>query len=154
MKQATTGDKVIFKFTGRLDDGSVFDSSDDCHDEDDCGCGGPLEFTIGADEVLPALEQAVIGMACGDTKTVRLNPVDAYGEHIPEQVFTIDREELPEDLEPAEDQVLELLNDDGEGFPVWVTEVTDSTVTLDANHPLAGETLTFELELQEIIPAH
>jgi len=158
MSQVKTGDRVTFKFIGKLDDGTVFDSSEETHPHDeDCGCGeegGPLEFTVGQEDILPALEQAVIGMSIGDNRIVKLSAAEAYGERSEEQVVTIQRSELPEDIEPEEDQVLELINDEDESFPVWVTEVTESTVTLDANHPLAGEELTFEMELIDIIPAH
>lgn len=157
MSQVKTGDRVTFKFVGKLEDGTIFDSSEETHAHtDDCGCDGegPLEFTVGQEDILPALEQAVIGMSVGETRTIKLSAAEAYGERIEEQVITIQRSELPEDLEPEEDQVLELVNDEDESFPVWVTEVTDTTLTLDANHPLAGEVLTFEMELIEIIPAH
>lgn len=157
MSQVKTGDRVTFKFVGKLEDGTIFDSSEETHTHaEDCGCDGegPLEFTVGQEDILPALEQAVIGMSVGESRIIRLSAADAYGERNEEQVITIPRSELPEDLEPEEDQVLELVNDEDESFPVWVTEVTDTTVTLDANHPLAGEALTFEMELLEIIPAH
>jgi len=155
MTQVKSGDFVRFNFIGRLEDGTVFDSSEEHHHhDDDCGCeggGGPLEFRVGQEDVLPALEQAVIGMEVGDKRTVTLTPAEAYGEREDENIITVPRSEFPDDLEPEEDQLLEMLDDDGEAFPVWVTEVTDDTVTLDANHPLAGETLIFEMELTEIV---
>jgi len=158
MSQVKTGDRVTFNFVGKLENGAVFDTSAETHAHDaDCGCGeegGPLEFTVGQEDILPALEQAVIGMAIGETRTVKLAPAEAYGERSEEHVITIPRSELPEEIEPEEDQVLELVNEADESFPVWITEVTDTTVTLDANHPLAGEALTFEMELIDIVPAH
>jgi peptidylprolyl isomerase len=157
MSQVKTGDRVRFNFVGKLDDGTIFDSSDEHHDhDDDCGCDGdgPLEFIVGEEEILPSLEQAVIGMNLGEKRTVKLSPAEAYGERSDEHVVTVPRSDLPEDIEPEEDQVLEMVNDEDESFPVWITEVTDTTVTLDANHPLAGETLTFEMELIDIVPAH
>jgi len=157
MSQVKTGDFVRFNFIGRLEDGTIFDSSEEhAHHDDDCGCegGGPLEFRVGQEDVLPALELAVIGMKLGEKRTVTLSPNEAYGEREDENIVTVPRSEFPDDLEPEEDQLLEMLDDDGEAFPVWVTEVTDETVTLDANHPLAGETLIFEMELTEIVPAN
>lgn len=158
MSQVKTGDRVTFKFVGKLDDGTIFDSSEETHvHDDDCGCGhegGPLEFVVGDEDILPALEQAVIGMAIGETRTIVISAAEAYGDRDENHVVTIQRSELPEEIEPEEDQVLEMVNDEDESFPVWITEVTDTTVTLDANHPLAGENLTFEMELLEIIPAH
>lgn len=154
MSQVKEGDIVKFNFVGKLDDGTIFDSSElsEEHEEhgDDCDCGGPLEFRVGDEAILPALEAAVIGMQVGEKRTVTLTPEKAYGEHIEDNVVTIQRSELPEDLDPEEDQILEMTGEDGETFPVWITEVTADTITLDANHPLAGETLIFEMELVEI----
>ena len=149
MAQAKTGDKVKVHYTGRLEGGEVFDSSD-CR-EDDCGCdSGPLEFTIGEGSVIPGFEQAIVGMVPGDTKTVVI-PVDqAYGERMEQMVAVVDRKDLPADLVLEEGNQLEVTQEDGHVFPVIITEVTDSTVTLDANHPLAGRELTFDLRLVEI----
>ncbi len=167
MTQARTGDRVRLHFIGKLDDGTIFESTEDCM-EDACGCGDsgcddnessdcgcdpePLEFTIGAGDIFPAIEQAVIGMAPGEKRTVRLTSEEAYGEHNEEMVFEMPRSELPEGLEPEEGEFLELAGDDDEeeGFPVWVTSITDETIVLDGNHPLAGQALNFELELIEI----
>jgi len=151
MAKAKQGDKVKINFTGTLDDGTVFDSTDDCHD-DDCGCSsGPMEFTIGGDEVFAAFEQAVIGLSPGESRTVKIPAAKAYGEWDEEMLATVERSEIPEDLDPQVGQVLEVTNDDGEAFPVTVTEITDTTVTLDANHPLAGKDLNFTIELVEIL---
>lgn len=149
MAQAKTGDKVKVHYTGRLEDGEVFDSSE-CQ-EDDCGCeSGPLEFTIGEGNVIPGFEQAIIGMSPGDTKTVVI-PVDqAYGERVDEMVAVVERSEIPADLSLEPGNQLEVTQEDGNVFPVIITEVTESTVTLDANHPLAGRELTFDLRLVEI----
>ena len=149
MAQAKTGDKVTVHYTGRLEGGEVFDSSE-CH-EDDCGCeSGPLEFTIGEGNVIPGFEQAIIGMSPGDSKTVVI-PVDqAYGERIDEMVAVVERTEIPADLVLEVGNQLEVTQQDGNVFPVIITEVTESNVTLDANHPLAGKELTFDLRLVTI----
>ena len=149
MSQAKTGDKVTVHYTGRLEGGEVFDSSE-CH-EDDCGCeSGPLEFTIGEGNVIPGFEQAIIGMSPGDSKTVVI-PVDqAYGERVDEMVAVVDRTEIPADLVLEVGNQLEVTQQDGNVFPVIITEVTESNVTLDANHPLAGKELTFDLRLVTI----
>lgn len=154
MSQAKTGDKVKLNFTGKLEDGTIFDSSDDCMD-DECGCQeGPMEFIIGAGETFPALEEAVIGMRVGESRTVQLAADDGYGERNEDMVVEVSRSQLPADLVPEEGQVLELTDESGETFPVWVTAVEEESVTLDANHPLAGRDLLFELELLEILPPH
>ena len=149
MPQAKTGDKVKVHYTGRLEGGEVFDSSE-CR-EDECGCeSGPLEFTIGEGNVIPGFEQAIIGMSPGETKTVVI-PVDqAYGERVEEMVAVVDRKEIPADLTLEVGNQLEVTQEDGHAFPVVIMEVTDSTVTLDGNHPLAGRELTFDLRLVEI----
>jgi len=149
MAQAKTGDKVTVHYTGRLEGGEVFDSSE-CR-EDDCGCeSGPLVFTIGEGNVIPGFEQAIIGMSPGDTRTVVI-PVDqAYGERIDDMVAVVDRKEIPPDLILEAGNQLEVTQQDGSAFPVIITEVTETSVTLDANHPLAGKELTFDLRLVEI----
>jgi peptidylprolyl isomerase len=149
MSQAKKGDKVKVNYTGRLESGEVFDSSE-CH-EGDCGCdSGPMEFVIGEGQVIPGFEQAVIGMSPGESKTVVI-PVDqAYGERMDEMVAVVERSEIPSDLDLEVGLSLEVTQEDGQAFPVLITEVTDTTVTLDANHPLAGRELTFDLSLVEI----
>jgi peptidylprolyl isomerase len=167
MAQAKKGDKVVVDYRGTLDDGTVFDSSDEtadgcccddegCDDEscddEDCGCeSGPLQFVIGEGNLLPAFEETVIGMSVGETRTVKIPAADAYGEHDDEMVVTMPRSEFPDDLEPHVGMGLELTQDDGESLVVEVVEVNDEGVTLDANHPLAGEDLTFEITLREIL---
>jgi peptidylprolyl isomerase len=162
MAQAKQGDKVVVDYTGTLEDGTVFDTSfpmdtdcacdDETCDDEGCGCeSGPLQFVIGAGELLPAFEETVVGMEPGETRTVKIPAADAYGLRDDEQVVTVDRSEFPEDLEPHVGMELELTQDDGESLVVEVAAVTDETVTLDANHPLAGEDLTFEITLKEIL---
>ncbi|ORJ61545.1 hypothetical protein B5V00_05770 [Geothermobacter hydrogeniphilus] len=154
MSQVKTGDRVKFQFVAKLKDGTIFDSSDECHD-DDCDCGGgPLEFTVGDDEVFPALEKAILGMQVGEQKTVTLSPSDAYGERDERGVIAVPRSEFPDDFEIEESMMLELLGEDDEAYPAWVAEIGESTISLDTNHPLAGEELTYELTLVEISQAH
>lgn len=140
MQQAKTGDKVSIHYTGKLDDGTVFDSSVDAE---------PIDFTIGAGEVIPGFEDAIVGMSVGDSKTERIEAERAYGEHRDELVFKVEREQMPdEELEVGD--MLRIGFPDGSDADVQVAEIADDGVTLDANHPLAGKTLTFELKLVSI----
>lgn len=149
MAQAKSGDKVKVHYTGRLEDGTVFDSSE-CAD-DNCGCEtGPLEFTIGEGQVIPGFERAVEGMSIGETKTVNIPVADAYGTRQDELVAQVPRSDLPQGMSPEVGQQLEVTQEDGSSFPVLVIEVTDDSITLDANHPLAGKDLTFDLKLVAI----
>jgi peptidylprolyl isomerase len=138
---ASTGDAVRVHYTGTLTDGSEFDSS---------AGGDPLSFIVGAGDVIAGFDRAVIGMEVGETKTVTIPAADAYGEPDPEQVLVVGRDQLPPD-EPVEvGDVMEIGLDGGGAILVTVAEVADDTVTLDANHALAGEDLTFELTLDGI----
>ena len=149
MSQAKEGDKVIVHYTGKLESGEVFDSS--MCTKDDCGCdSGPLEFTIGMNEVIPGFEKGIIGMSPGELKTVDIPVEEAYGERSDQLVGVVERSLLPPDLTPEVGMRLELTQEDGQEFPVVITEVTDTHVTLDANHPLAGRNLTFDIQLVEI----
>ena len=158
MAQAKNGDKVRVHYTGTLEDGSVFDSSeagdDECSD-DSCGCGGqaggPLEFVIGEGNLIPKFEAAVVGLEPGQKVQVRIASEDAYGPRAEEMVAVIERSEIPADINPEPGQQMEVILQDGTAMPVMVTEVTDTTVTLDANHPLAGQDLTFDITLVEIL---
>lgn len=141
MSQAKQGDTVKVHYTGKLVDGTVFDSSLD--DE-------PLEFTIGEGDLIPGFEQALIGMAPGESKTERIPAEQAYGPHIDEMVVEVDREYMPANFEPEIGQQMQVRQADGEIIPVIIVEVNDSSVTLDANHPLAGQDLIFEIQLLEI----
>ena len=166
MALAKKGDRVTIDFTGKLADGTVFDStleemecsSEECdtdeHDAGDCGCGcevGPMELVIGGGEFFPQIEEALVGMAPGEKKTVVLAAADAFGEHDEEKVFTVPRSDLPEGLVPEVGDELVLTNEDEEDIGVTVIDATPESVTFDANHPLAGEDLTFELQLVEIL---
>lgn len=149
MAQAKEGDKVKIHYTGRLEGGEVFDSSE-CS-EYDCGCdAGPLEFTIGEGEVIPGFEKGVIGMSEGEAKTITIPVDDAYGKRNEEMVVAVERSHVPADLTPEVGMRLEVTQEDGREFPVVITEVTETHVTLDANHPLAGRELTFDIKLVEI----
>jgi peptidylprolyl isomerase len=159
MAQAKKGDRVAINFTGTLEDGTVFDTTfadDDCSSDecgtDDCGCEtGPMELIIGEEEFFPLVEEALIGMAPGEKKTVVIPSEEAFGEYDEEQVFSIKRSEVPDHIHPEEGQELELTGEDDESVIVTVVEVTGEEITLDANHPLAGEDLSFEVELVEIL---
>lgn len=141
MAPARDGDTVKVHYTGKLADGTVFDSSKE---------RDPLEFTIGEGRIISGFEQAVVGMSPGDSKTADVSPEEAYGPHRKEMVLVVERKELPEDLEPEVGQQLQLRQDDGRAVIVTITQASEANVTLDANHPLAGKDLTFDIELVEI----
>lgn len=141
MAEAKQGDKVSIHYTGRLDDGTVFDTSEDRE---------PLEFTLGEGKVIPGFENAVVGMAEGETKTARIPSDEAYGSRRDDLVLDVPQEQLPEDIEPQVGQRLQMQAGDGQTFQVVITDVGDETVEVDANHPLAGEDLTFDIELVEV----
>jgi peptidylprolyl isomerase len=141
MAQARTGDHVRVRFTGRLNDGSIFAGS---------GEAEPLEFTLGVNEVLPAIEEAIEGMEPGETKTVYVSSDEAFGPWRHELVQEIPKDSLPDDLSIEPGQQLVVDQPGVEPVIVSVTDVSESTVTLDANHPLAGEDLVFDLELVDV----
>lgn len=155
MAHAKHGDKVIFHYSATLEDGTVFDSTyEDVCEDDDCDCegeSGPMEITIGSKEFFPEIEQALIGMAVGDKKSVLIPSADAFGDYDPEKVFTAKRTEIPEDLKPEVGDAFTLANDNDEEIDVTVVEVSADSVTFDSNHPLAGEDLKFDIELLEIL---
>ena len=142
MAQAKTGDTVKVHYTGKLDDGTVFDTSADRE---------PLQFTVGEGQIIPDFEQAIVGMNPGESKTIQIPSDKAYGPHHEEMVMVVDRNEFPKDLEPKVDQRLQVRQSDGQVFAVTVTAVSESKVTLDGNHPLAGKDLTFDIQLSEIV---
>jgi peptidylprolyl isomerase len=158
MAKAKNGDRVRVHYTGTLEDGSVFDSSEghaeECTDEA-CGCesqaSGPLEFVVGEGSLIPKFEEAVIGLEPGESVRVKIPADEAYGQRVDEMVAVIERSEVPADIHPEAGQRMEVILQDGTPLPVLVTEVTDTTVTLDANHPLAGLDLTFDIRLVEIL---
>ncbi|HEX2168460.1 MAG TPA: peptidylprolyl isomerase [Longimicrobiales bacterium] len=137
MPSAKAGDTVRVHYTGKLEDGSVFDSSDG---------RDPLEFTVGTGQVIPGFEAAVSGMSPGEERSVTIPATDAYGDRKDDLVIVVDRTQLPPDIEPSVGQQLQL-SQEGRAFVVTIADVTPEKITLDANHPLAGEDLTFDLEL-------
>lgn len=141
MAQAKTGDKVKVHYVGSLEDGTVFDSSRE---------GEPMEFTVGERMLIPGFEDAVIGMGIGNSKTVSIHQEDAYGSYIEELVTVVERSQIPSSLEPKVGMMLQANSDDGMVVPFTVKEVTEDSVILDGNHPLAGKGLTFKIELLEI----
>ena len=144
MAQAKNGDTVKVHYTGKLNDGTVFDSSEGRE---------PLEFVVGTGEIIPGFEEAVIGMNEGETKTVTIPADKAYGPHNDELVLVVGREQVPPDLKVKIGDLLQVTLPDGHRVDVTVTALNDEAVTLDANHPLAGQDLTFEIELVSIGPA-
>lgn len=142
MTRAKEGDTVRVHYTGKLEDGSVFDSSRERE---------PLEFTIGSGQVIKGFESAVTGMTAGESKSTTLEPEDAYGPHREELLARVDKDQLPKDLDVEVGQRLQVQQADGRSLVVAVAEIADSTITLDANHELAGKTLTFDLELVEVV---
>lgn len=141
MNEAKKGDKVRVHYIGRLEDGSVFDSSVDRE---------PLEFTLGEKQVIPGFEKAVEGMTPGESKTALIAASQAYGQYYSEMVLSVPRDHLPDDFEAEVGERLELRRSDGRTFVVTVTGATSGEVTVDANHPLAGKDLTFDIELVEL----
>jgi peptidylprolyl isomerase len=141
MTQAKNGDKVSVHYTGTLADGSIFDST--AGEE-------PMVFTLGEGDLIEGFEEGVLNMSVGEKKTVILAPDKAYGERDEELVIEFPLTEIPADLELEIGDELEITDEDDEPMLVTVCELSEDTVTLDGNPPLAGETLTFELELVKI----
>lgn len=141
-RSATTGDTVKIHYRGTLDDGSEFDASLGRE---------PLEFRLGTGQVIAGFDRTVTGMKPGETRTARLEPEDAYGAHRGELILNVPKEQFPAEMTPAVGLQLELQQENGERVPVTITAIEDDSVTLDANHPLAGQALTFAIELVEIL---
>jgi peptidylprolyl isomerase len=141
MTQAKNGNTVKIHYTGRLTDGTVFDSSSG---------RDPLQFSIGSGQVIPGFEEAVTGMAVGEKKTTMIPCAKAYGERNPSMTMVVDKKHVPADIEPEVGQKLQVGSPSGEVLAVTVVDVGDDNITLDANPPLAGEDLTFDIELVEI----
>lgn len=141
MAEAKQGDKVKVHYKGTLDDGTIFDSSEG---------RDPLEFTIGDGNIIPGFEEAVIGMNPGESKSQHIPAEQAYGPKVPELVAEVEREQIPPHINPEVGQQLQIKQDDGQVTIVTITDVNDKTISLDANHPLAGKNLTFEITLVEV----
>lgn len=132
------GDIVAVEYVGTLDNGGIFDSSEK---------GGPLEFRVGGGQVLQGFEDAVLGMEIGEKKNIRLEPSQGYGEYSKNLVETIPRSSIPNNEKLTEDTMLLVSLPDGSKIPASITAITEETVTLDMNHPLAGEVLHFEIKV-------
>lgn len=140
--QAKDGDTVKVHYTGTLGDGTVFDTSLGRE---------PLEFTLGEGMLISGFEQAVLGMKVGESKTVTIPAAEAYGPHQDDLLLTVARSQLGADLEPEVGMQLQMPQPDGGIAIVPITEVTETTITVDTNHPMAGKDLTFEIKLVEIV---
>lgn len=138
MRQAAIGDTVQVHYTGTLEDGSQFDSS---------AGRDPLEVTLGQSQVIPGFENALIGMAEGESKSVTLAAEEAYGPHHNELIHTVGRDQIPAEIELEVGSELAASDAEGRQTRLVVVDLSDENVTLDANHPLAGKALTFELQL-------
>ena len=142
MAQAKKGDTVKVHYTGTLDDGTMFDTSAD---------RDPLQFVVGEGQVIPGFDNAVIDMAIGEIKVSVIPAEEAYGAHSKELVTDVDRERFPADMELEIGQQLQVGLADDQQAIVMIVDMSETAVTLDANHPLAGQQLTFEIELVEIL---
>jgi peptidylprolyl isomerase len=142
MATVNDGDTVKVHYTGKLENDVVFDTSNERE---------PLQFTIGEGRVIPGFEEAVAGMEPGESKTANIPADQAYGPYHEEMVRALDRNQLPPDIELEVGQHLESRSEEGQSFIVTVIDISGSTVTLDANHPLAGKDLSFDIELLEIV---
>ncbi len=143
MTQAKAGDTATIHYEGKLSDGMVFDSSRERQ---------PLSFELGAKQVIAGFDAAVQGMSVGDRKTVEIEPDQAYGNRQAELIFRVNRKQVPTNLPLEVGSQLQLPTAEGQAIPVMVVELNGDQVTLDGNHPLAGEILTFDIELIELTP--
>lgn len=141
MQQVKNGDTVKVHYHGKLIDGTTFDSSEGRE---------PLEFEVGSGSVITGFDNGVTGMQVGEKKTINIPVDEAYGQKQEDLYMEFPRDKFPPDVEPEVGMQLNMSNETGQNFPVVISEVNDETVLLDANHPLAGEDLTFDLELVEI----
>lgn len=142
MAEAKSGDTVKVHYTGKLEDGTIFDSSIEKE---------PLEFKIGTGNMIPGFEKAVLGMELGDSITTNIPYQEAYGEKRKEMVVEVPKTQVPKDITPEVGLQLSITQQDGSAIPVIISEVTEEKITLDANHPLAGKNLIFDIELVEIV---
>lgn len=143
MAPAKLGDMVRVHYTGTLSDGAVFDTSADMD---------PLEFTLGEGMVIPGFENAILGMNVGESKKVSLTPEEGYGEPDDELVMVVERSDMPPEINPEVGMILKATSDEGYETHIVITDVDGTSVTLDGNHPLAGQDLIFEIQLVEIMP--
>lgn len=141
MQQVKNGDTVKVHYHGRLTDGSTFDSSEGRE---------PLEFEVGSGMVIKGFDDGVLGMEVGNKRTLEIPAEEAYGDKNPDMLVEFPKEQFPEDMKPEVGMRLNMTNGEGHVIPVMITEVKEESVMLDANHPLAGESLVFDIELVEI----
>ncbi len=141
MQQVKKGDTVKVHYHGKLTNGTTFDSS---------AGREPLEFEVGSGMVIPGFDEGVTGMTIGDKKTIHIPADQAYGQKEEHMIMEFPRDRFPEDMVPEVGMQLNMSNGSGQNFPVVITEVRETVVVLDANHPLAGEDLVFDLELVAI----
>jgi peptidylprolyl isomerase len=141
-RMAKDGDRVKVHYAGKYESGEEFDSS--VH-------GDPLMFTIGANEVIQGFEDAALGMSVGETKTISIRPEEGYGPYNENLVIDMPKEYFPEDISPEVGLQLKVIDENEDEVLVVITEVQDEYIRLDANHPLAGKTLIFDIELVEIV---
>ena len=142
MVQVKDGDTVMVHYTGKLGDGTVFDTTAN---------RDPLQFMIGEGQIIPRFEQAMIGMAPGEAKTFEISADEAYGPHYDELVLTVSLEVFSDGTKPQVGQQLEVRQPDSQSIIAMVTDVTETSATLDVNHPLAGKDLIFDIQLLEVI---
>ena len=141
MSKVKKGDTVKVHYTGKLEDGQIFDSSKEKQ---------PIEFIVGTGNVMPGIEKGVISMESGGTKTIEIPPEEAFGLRREELVVEIEKGQLPDYITPAMGQTLQMQKPDGDHIDLIIIDVNEETITLDANHPLAGHTLFFDLKLVDI----
>lgn len=142
MSIAKDGDTVKVHYTGKLENGEVFDTSEERE---------PLEFTLGQGQLIPGFENAVVGMNVGDSTKVDIPSTEAYGEKREDMVINVPKDQLPADVEPEVGMQLQVNQPNGQPVPVRVTDISETELTLDANHPLAGKDLTFEIKLVDVV---
>ena len=140
MSKVKEGDTVKVNYTGTLKNGEVFDSSEGKE---------PLEFTLGEGQLIPGFEKAVVGMAVGDSAKIDIPSDEAYGEEREDLIINVPKNQLPDDVTPKVGMQLQVNQENGQPIPVLIKEVGETELTLDANHPLAGQDLSFEIELVE-----
>ncbi|MBA3673723.1 MAG: peptidylprolyl isomerase [Chitinophagaceae bacterium] len=142
MQQVKAGDVVKVHYTGKLTNGDQFDSSTGRE---------PLEFTVGAGQMIKGFDAAMPGMTVGEKKTINILPEDAYGVKDEQAIIEFPKENIPKDMKPEVGMQLQLRNESGQPFPVTIAEIKDDIIILDANHSLAGKKLVFDIELMEIV---
>jgi FKBP-type peptidyl-prolyl cis-trans isomerase 2 len=141
-RSVATGDQIRVNYVGRFEDGSTFDSSEGRE---------PLEFTVGAEQVIAGFDRAVVGLKPGQSCNVVIAPEDGYGVHVAEMIAEVDRHLIPDSEKLVLGSMLEIGLADGQTLEVQVVELSETVVTLDGNHPLAGKELHFEIEMLEFV---